>query len=73
MSDLQAYHDKTPYPFDERYNNIYLVECKECGWEGIDDDLEKDYIPSQGIAITTTGWMYVDVCPACGSSDVYPV
>lgn len=63
MSDLQAYHDTTPYPFDEKYDNPTRFKCEDCGWEDYEDELKN----------ITKGTGKVACCPFCLSSNVWRV
>lgn len=44
--------------------NPTKYKCNDCGWQGVEDELEYDQVES------CMGNVDIEVCPKCGSMDV---
>jgi NAD-dependent SIR2 family protein deacetylase len=43
------------------------LQCKQCNWQGSPEEVDWDDVE------TCSGSDKVEVCPSCGSMEVYPV
>jgi hypothetical protein len=44
-----------------------LLKCSNCNWVGTKEEVQWDYVE------TCMGKDQIEVCPKCGSMEVYPV
>jgi len=44
-----------------------IFKCRKCGWQGIADEIDWEDVE------TCSGSDKTEVCPKCGSMEVYPV
>lgn len=44
-----------------------ILKCKQCNWQGSDEEVDWEEVE------TCSGADKTEVCPSCGSIEVYPV
>jgi len=44
-----------------------ILKCKQCNWQGSSEEVEWEVVES------CSGSDKTEVCPSCGSMEVYPV
>jgi hypothetical protein len=44
-----------------------LLKCRQCNWQGSSDEVDWEEVE------TCSGADKTEVCPSCGSMEVYPV
>ena len=44
-----------------------ILKCKQCNWQGSPEEVDREVVES------CSGTDKTEVCPSCGSMEVYPV